>query len=487
MINPRKKSKYWVDDNSILPEIIITPQGNYPILDEAGNPARTVGAIQDINPNAHIYERVNTQPFMDDYIEGETNTAANQRADALDAQVVPHMGDFVSAATKPLDVLMPSRWVGLLDKDYDGLSVGDRFSRLFDENNRGLFINDNPYGLFSKKYAKEHPYWAMAGNAAFDIASTPFIWNGANRVYNTGKTAYNAGRNAVRNYNFAKALDADIANTNLVVGEPAGARVVTYSGQTPKTIKISPEELNRVLQSQDDYYFLGHGTGRTSVSPETIFNSGLRIKKGDVSNTTIPVSESNLTSWPHLDSEEVILLPGKVEMSKYDSPYGHIPTDWYDSKTFHWNDNPPVTGSGFFAVQEPHATFVESTKNGVPGIYTKPEAILGSYNTRTNTLQFNPNSQYKFSFGEPVTISWEDAINNPVQHKVVTPDMARRYGIDSGIDIVGATTPTKINFKISDDIIRRLQRLGIDTNKRVYIKAPWNSEEAFMLPSEYLK
>jgi hypothetical protein len=174
-------------------------------------------------------------------------------------------------------------------------------------------------------------------------------------------------------------------------------------------------------------------------------------------------------------------------MSKYDSPYGHIPTDWYDSKTFHWNDNPPVTGSGFFAVQEPHATFVESTKNGVPGVYTKPEAILGSYNTRTNTLQFNPNSQYKFSFGEPVTISWEDAINNPVQHKVVTPDMARRYGIDSGIDIVGATTPTKINFKISDDIIRRLQRLGIDTNKRVYIKAPWNSEEAFMLPSEYLK
>lgn len=197
MAKKNTKSRYWVDDNSILPEIVITPQGNYPVLDEAGNPARTVGAIQDINPNAHIYERVNTQPFMDDYIEGETNAAANQRADALDAQVVPHMGDFVSAAAKPLDALMPSRWVGLLDKDYDGLSAVDRFSRLFDENNKGLFINDNPYGLFSKRYAEEHPYWTMAGNTAFDVVSTPFIWNGANKAYNAGKTAYSTGRDAV--------------------------------------------------------------------------------------------------------------------------------------------------------------------------------------------------------------------------------------------------------------------------------------------------
>ena len=198
MAKKNTKSRYWVDDNSILPEIVITPQGNYPVLDEAGNPARTVGAIQDINPNAHIYERVSIQPFMDNYIEGETNTAANQRADALDAQVVPHIGDFVSAAAKPLDALMPSRWVGLLDKDYDGLSAVDRFSRLFDENNRGLFINDNPYGLFSKQYAEEHPYWAMAGNMAFDVASTPFIWNGVNKIYNTGKTAVENVPNAMQ-------------------------------------------------------------------------------------------------------------------------------------------------------------------------------------------------------------------------------------------------------------------------------------------------
>lgn len=212
MAKKNTKSRYWVDDNSILPEIVITPQGNYPVLDEAGNPARTVGAIQDINPNAHIYERMNTQPFMDDYIKGETNTAANQRADALDAQVVPHMGDFVSAATKPLDVLMPSRWVGLLDKDYNGLSVGDRLTRLFDEHNKGLYINDNPAGLFSKRFHDEHPIWAMAGNTAFDVLAGNTAINTAKKglgtvnssqIVNDYKTVLPKFIDTVKNFNGA--------------------------------------------------------------------------------------------------------------------------------------------------------------------------------------------------------------------------------------------------------------------------------------------
>lgn len=246
-------------------------------------------------------------------------------------------------------------------------------------------------------------------------------YNSANNALNF---AASQGNKTAQGIQLARAINGDVRGTAFNVGEPLSTRQnapiyngIIRSSTNSQTISISPEDLYKFLQDQEDYYFLGHGTGRTSVSPETIFNSGLRIKKGDVGNTTIPVSESNLTSWPHLNSEEVILLPGKVEMSKYDSPYGHIPTDWYDSETFHWNDNPPVTGSGFFAVQEPHATFVESTKNGVPGIYTKPEAVLGSYNTRTNTLQLNPNSQYQFHFNtEPSTISWEEALDNPTNN-----------------------------------------------------------------------
>jgi hypothetical protein len=137
---------------------------------------------------------------------------------------------------------------------------------------------------------------------------------------------------------------------------------------------------------------MGHGTGRTGVNPQTIFDNGLRVKGGDISNTTMPISESNLTSWPHMNSEEIIIMPGKSTMTKYDSAHGHIPSDWYSSDVFHWTDNPKKVGSGPFAAFEPNASFTEQTIGGVPGVYTKPEAILGSYNIDTQTLKLNPRS-----------------------------------------------------------------------------------------------
>ena len=165
----------------------------------------------------------------------------------------------------------------------------------------------------------------------------------------------------------------------------------------PSTIQISPEQLYKALkdQEQNGYYFMGHGTGRSNVNPQVIFDNGLRIKHGDIGNTTSPISESNLSVWPHANSKEIIILPGKADNVKFDSAHGRIPSDWYDSKTFQWEDNPGFEGSGFFAVQKPNATFIETEINGVPGVYTKPEAILGSYNVDTHTLRLNPRSQYK--------------------------------------------------------------------------------------------
>jgi hypothetical protein len=67
-------------------------------------------------------------------------------------------------------------------------------------------------------------------------------------------------------------------------------------------------------------------------------------------------------------------------MVKYDFPYGRIATDWYSPKVFNWNDNPGFTGKGLNAIENPHASFVFDGNNAV---YTKPESILGVYNTRT--------------------------------------------------------------------------------------------------------
>jgi len=43
-------------------------------------------------------------------------------------------------------------------------------------------------------------------------------------------------------------------------------------------------------------------------------------------------------------------LPGRAGNVKFDSARGRIPSDWYDNKTFQWDDNPGFEGSGLFAV-----------------------------------------------------------------------------------------------------------------------------------------
>ena len=257
-----------------------------------------------------------------------------------------------------------------------------------------------------------------AGAGLFKLSKEGYegVWNLA------AKTGNNTARAKVLSREMNKALKAP---PPIQIGEyskapyydvrPQGREIVQQNGQAmrnssrilnargiegniPQEINISPEELNKILQEQEGYYFFGHGTGRTGVDPEVIFNSGLRVRDGDVRNTAIPISESNLSAWPHLNSEEVIILPGRADMSKYDAQFGHIPTDWYDTSTFIWDDNPGFIGRGFNAVQKPNASFTEKTVEGIPGVYTKPEAVLGSYNTRTHTLRLNPNSQYKFPF-----------------------------------------------------------------------------------------
>lgn len=125
-------------------------------------------------------EKVNKElPLMDTFRTMPTNEEACHYADWRDSTVVPHIGDFIGAAIKPLDAAMPSRWVGLLDSDNN-----NGLLHLFDDDNRGLFINDSPYGFFSKRYAEEHPYWAMAGNLAGDIAAGYGIGKGVELLTN---------------------------------------------------------------------------------------------------------------------------------------------------------------------------------------------------------------------------------------------------------------------------------------------------------------
>lgn len=179
------KSRYWVDDASILPELLVTPKGNSIVRDEAGNPALTVGAIRDINPNATIYERVNRELKDNQYNTELPQWIVDMNADRYANAVSPGIGDLVTAGLKPLDATMPSRWIGLLDSDNNrGLL------HLFDEDNRGFFIGNDPTKPFSKRYAEEHPLWATAGNLSGDIFSIP--------IFRATKSAIGMGYNVVK-------------------------------------------------------------------------------------------------------------------------------------------------------------------------------------------------------------------------------------------------------------------------------------------------
>lgn len=160
------KGRYWVDDATMLPELLVTPKGNTIVRDEAGNPALTVGAIRDINPNATIYERVNRELKNNQYNTELPQWIVNMNADRYTNAISPGIGDLVAAGLKPLDATMPSRWVGLFGDNNDkGLL------HLFDENNQGLFIGTDTSKPFSKQYAEAHPYLSTITNSIFDIYS----------------------------------------------------------------------------------------------------------------------------------------------------------------------------------------------------------------------------------------------------------------------------------------------------------------------------
>lgn len=107
------KSKYWVDDSSILPELLVTPKGNNYVLDEQGNPAVTVGAIRDINPNAKIYERVNRELKNNQYTTLPTREQVRNYADAYANAVSPTIGDMIDGTIgRVTNLLTPSHYIG---------------------------------------------------------------------------------------------------------------------------------------------------------------------------------------------------------------------------------------------------------------------------------------------------------------------------------------------------------------------------------------
>ena len=197
-----------------------------------------------------------------------TNSEANTFADAWASQTAPTVGHLIAAGLKPLDLVTPSRYVGLLDSDNkNGLL------HLFDEDNRGLFINDNPNGMFSKRYAEEHPYWAMAGNMAGDV-STGY---GIKKLLDSTKGLYHS---LIREPISFSEKQAAAQRMEDLIHSADYIQKQKYAGLTDAEIHDFQDMVSRRLNGGDfpAYYSRISSDGMSLVLPKPI--GGIYMKRG---------------------------------------------------------------------------------------------------------------------------------------------------------------------------------------------------------------
>lgn len=182
-----------------------------------------------------------------------TNKEASNLADEYVAATEFGPGAIIGTALKPLDVLAPSRWVGLLDSDNN-----NGILHLFDDNNKGFFINNDPNGIFNKRYVEEHPYLATAGNLIGDIGGTFGIIRGANQLYNLGNkaidfgfnTAARMGNNYARARQISRAINGAVDNTTVVSPLPIFQRVTQY---IPSSTEVPTINYSDIYKSKLDW------------------------------------------------------------------------------------------------------------------------------------------------------------------------------------------------------------------------------------------
>lgn len=166
---------YYTTNSNILPELVVYPQrynSNFYVVDEFGNPARTVDALKEARQyggHAGIIrdamsgrELRNNQKFQgrDEYL------AQQKQADQQVYQIIPSTGQMFDIVTVGgLNNLSPTQW---MRRVYDTRKLIQGKMSGNDYINHWFFGNN---GIASDEYARKHPYRTMAANLIGDIAT----------------------------------------------------------------------------------------------------------------------------------------------------------------------------------------------------------------------------------------------------------------------------------------------------------------------------
>lgn len=245
-------------------------------------------------------------------------------------------------------------------------------------------------------------------------------------------TGGKAGKGASRVQNYFK----NILPAEEVMGSVTDALKPGRITSDLSTIHITPEELAAKIKllNQKETIVKGHGTGRKQPDPWIFFDKGLRVKGGDLSNTSITLngeSGPTLKQWPHLNSDDIVLIGADSQNAIYEPTIGWQFPDAFPKGSF---ETVTIPGNKMY----PEQIVTRPTSNV---LYTSPKATIGVYNNKTGTFTFDSrNSKYAKLFGGTSKISTAEKLgipkserNNATRHLAKYADEYDRL-ISRGID-----------------------------------------------------
>ncbi len=180
-------------------------------------------------------------------------------------------------------------------------------------------------------------------------------------------------------------------------------------------------DISNIL-NEEGYFFLGHGTGRSSDSKkviESIFKNGLRTKDNSLYYTTIGLDTQNidklnekLKNWEHCESKKIILI--------------RLPIEYINAM----GDTADLDGERFGAFM------IKKEESNNVRYYLDPKFILGYFDTQTDEIVLND------SFEKELTIESIEKLRKQYR-QTLEKTYTRLERMEKNTNFISETTETQ--------------------------------------------
>ena len=218
--------------------------------------------------------------------------------------------EFINAATAPISNFMPSNIVGSIReaRDYNTFM--------------NSFMNQDNTGLFTREYAKEHPYISTLGNIGGDILTGVAL----NKEYNIFKNSINSRINK-RLFNEAMNNMANISNRRLVIIYNRLYNTGDYEDLQQLRDKHFEVKASNPLMNRDKPIQLYHTVGDEYNPSFNVFNPNIEGSNSAIYTTDNLAMSKSYSSKPTYDRVKKLYSNASksYDIEGYYQPWNEIP------------------------------------------------------------------------------------------------------------------------------------------------------------------